>query len=202
MKPIKIDPANAEKIEATLKAVNGKAHEHAFTTFRAIDNLAEDAESALFRVLGAKKHFPGATYNAESGDSVATAYKYTRLGTVVVLERRSSAWYLTHVAQEKIWSSGGDRTLYLTPEQDEIAVAYTRKWYIVENQPRVETGYRIYDTEEGALGWFTTYEAALTAFTNYAEKRGCAKNILTIMKVVTTTKSGISTVEESTIYGE
>ena len=118
MKPIKIHKPNAEAIEAALKAANGTAVEHTFTTFEEVSALAEEAEKQVSALLPIKGR-PGARYVKASGDSVPNSYRGRRVATGVVLERHSLAWYLVSVERVMLFQTGGGPgQLCLTKEQD------------------------------------------------------------------------------------
>lgn len=128
---MKIELKNAAAIEARLKQVNGRAEQHAYTTFREIECLAAAAEKRLLDLVY-KKDAPGAVYCETSGGRVPNSYRSTRNGTSVRLERKTAGWYLADVSQTTIYQDGGgDGVLILTPGQDAAAVALFRKQYRV-----------------------------------------------------------------------
>lgn len=132
MKDIKITASNLPAIEAALAQVNGKASEHTYTNAADIVRLAQRAENAVARLVGAKKHAPGAQMRALSGEAVSNSYNskgYTRAATWVNIERKSSAWYLTRCERGDVGQGGGYERLMLTPAQDALAVAKFRKSY-------------------------------------------------------------------------
>lgn len=131
MKAIKIIPDNFAAIVAALAAVNGKAAEHCYTTADEIEALAKSAENKLERLGLPKAERPGAKVFATSGATVASAYKYGRKATYVVIERKGAGWYLTAVASSNIFKEGGATRMLLTKAQDERAVATLRKQYSV-----------------------------------------------------------------------
>lgn len=55
MKPIKIVRENKELIEDALLKVNGRCHEHAFTLYCEIEQIAQRADSLAFNLLKNKK---------------------------------------------------------------------------------------------------------------------------------------------------
>jgi len=133
MKEIKITLANAQKIEAVLRAINLKSTAHTYTSIADIESLVVDAESRLVNLLGAKKHFPGAIFDATSGGAVANAYKYSRDATRVTLTRKSSEWYLVAAVSTIIYKEGGKKTLRLTESQDTIVYKKVRTNYILQS---------------------------------------------------------------------
>ena len=115
---IKIVVENAAKIEAALLAVNGKTALHAYTTFAEIASQADQDKSVMSFGLP-KSQLSGTRVVSTSGDRVANAYKYSRTGTRITMERGSSAWYLIGVESANLWSNGGGMDKYiLTAEQD------------------------------------------------------------------------------------
>jgi len=133
MKEIKITLANAQKIEAVLHEINAKKIEHTYTSFDDIESLVADAESRLVNLLGAKKHFVGALFDATSGAAVPNAYKYSRIGTHVTLTRKAGGWYLADVVSTVIYKDAGKKSLKLTCDQDAIACEKMRKNYILQS---------------------------------------------------------------------
>ena len=132
IKAIKIEEANAQAIEAALKAANGKAKDHVYKEFGEILFLAQYAEQSMERMGIAKARRAGASVEATSGKPVPNAYKYSRAASRVKVERRSSAWYLTDIELVTIWKDGGVVSIQLTKAQDEEAVANLRKKYQVK----------------------------------------------------------------------
>lgn len=125
MKAIKIIPSNAAAIEAALKAVNGKAEAHAYTSYYEIVELVANADAELARIDLPRSMHAGAEYRALSGEKVNGTYAKkarTRAATRVRLERRSSAWYLTSIEAAEVWQQGGSQRLVITPEQQAEAL--------------------------------------------------------------------------------
>ena len=129
MKEIKITQANAQKIEAELREINLKSTAHTYTRFDQIEALVEDAESRLTALLGAKKHFVGALFDATSGFAVGNSYKYSRDATRVTLVRKAGGWYLADAVSTAIYHAGGKKILSLTAAQDVIACQTVRTNY-------------------------------------------------------------------------
>ena len=132
MKAIKITPANKSAIETELAAANGKAEAHAYTSYTDIADLAESANGRVLRILGAKKHIPGAVVTALSGDAVSNAYArkgFSRAGTAIRLECRSTGWFLAAVSRCDVYTEGGYESLTLTAAQDVRAVVVLRTQY-------------------------------------------------------------------------
>ena len=127
---IKIDTKNIGKINAALTAVNGTAVDHTYDADDII-KLAVEAEAFAVSLFDNKKHTVGARYNAESGSKVASAYKYSRISTVVSLERFSTGWFLVAASRGTIWSSGGSSRLFLDVAQDFLAAEKARSRYTV-----------------------------------------------------------------------
>ena len=133
MKEIKITQANSKKIELALANANGKSTAHTFVNFAQIEELIADAESRLVNLLGAKKHFPKAIFDATSGAAVHNAYKYSRDATCVTLTRKSSEWYLVAAVSKVIYKEGGKKILRLTEDQDTIACEKMRTNYSIQS---------------------------------------------------------------------
>lgn len=126
---IKIESKNASAIEAALLSVNGRAHDHAYTTFSAIEKIAKKSEILAVGLVGSQKSAIGAVMDSTSGERMPRAYKYSRVGTTVTIERCSTGWFLVGVAAETLFQEGGKDRLTLTEAQDLAAVAKTRSQY-------------------------------------------------------------------------
>ena len=131
MKPIKFEKTNAEKINAILDTVNGRASDHTYCKFTDFESDAENVISRVEKLLGGKKYCPGAKFSIESGSSVPSAYKYTRIGTQVNFECRASGWFVTEIKRADIWAKGGESKIVLTPDHHEQAVIVLKSGYVV-----------------------------------------------------------------------
>ena len=133
--PIRITKANIEAIEGALKAANGRATLHAYTTFVEIEATAFAAEAKLEALGLPKAQRAGAQWSEISGSAVAASYAkraFHRAATSVRLERRSGGWCLVSAIATMIGASGGGKgTLTLTAEQDAEAVCRLRAGYSV-----------------------------------------------------------------------
>ena len=132
MKELKITLANAQKIEEALREVNLKSTAHTYTQFAQIEELIVDAESRLTNLIGAKKHFVGARFDATSGATVPNSYQYSRDATSVTLTRKGSGWYLTDAVSTVIYKDAGKKILRLTESQDAIACEKLRTNYSIQ----------------------------------------------------------------------
>ena len=135
MKSIAITVANADAIEAALRAINLKSIAHTFTTFREVEANAECAEKKILTLVGSKKNAVGAQYSAGSGESVPNAYKYSRTGTVLKLLRKTSGWYLVGVFSSTLHKGGGKQIITLTVKQSARALAEFSAQWTVEPAP-------------------------------------------------------------------
>ena len=132
MKPIKLKRENEQKIDAALATVNGKARTHSYGSMWDLTMVADKADRMLAGYGIPKKQWVGAAVTAVSGDRVPNAYNrkgHTRIATKVTLERRATGWFLTEIGRTEIYQEGGSTTLYLTEQQDEIAVRILRMHY-------------------------------------------------------------------------
>ena len=132
MKEIKITQSNSKKIELALANENGKSTAHTYTQFDEIEALIVDAETRLTNLIGAKKYFVGAIFDAISGYAVGNAYKYSREATRVTLTRKGSGWFLTDVVSTVIYKDAGKKILRLTCDQDAIVYKKVRTNYSLQ----------------------------------------------------------------------
>ena len=131
MNNIKFDIKNAAKINALLGEVNGRASGHTYCQFEDFKTEAERFISKIEALLGGKKYSVGAKFSIESGGSVKSAYKYTRIGTRISLERRASGWFITGIERAYIWARGGESKIVLTQAHHDQAVKVLSDGYII-----------------------------------------------------------------------
>lgn len=131
MKPIKLVKSNAEKINIILNEVNGRAADHTYYNYKDVEIDAAIVIGKVEKLLGGKKHNAGVVIAIESGDPVPSAYKYTRIATRVVLECRSSGWFITYIGRVDIWKKGGESTIHFTQAHHERATEVLRGEYVV-----------------------------------------------------------------------
>lgn len=131
MKAIKILQKNAKDIEDALREVNGKAHKHAYTTYREIEKCMLTAQAELNLLLYPKDHI-GARWVKTSGNHVARASRNMQEATTITLERRSTGWFLVELCAVQIGVSGGGYgQIYLTPDQERAAYERLSKQFLV-----------------------------------------------------------------------
>jgi len=136
MKPIKISEANKAAIVAELARVNGKAFAHAYATYAEVANEADYADKKILGLVGSKKVMVGAKLQTTSGDTMPGAYKYSRIGTTLVLVYKSSGWHLESVGTAHLYKEGGRREIVLTTAQSDKAKAdYAKQWSVVQVAP-------------------------------------------------------------------
>ena len=119
-------------VETALSLVNGKSKEHTFTDYLQISSVVQDAESGLEKLGILKKDAVGAKFIAYSGKTVTHSYKYSRTGTVIHLERKSSGWHLTSIMPVNLYQKPPHNQFILTEKQDACAIAALRQKYNIE----------------------------------------------------------------------
>lgn len=130
-KAIKITDSNKDVIESLLKQINGRSVTHVYSSFKDVESIVSHAEKQLASLRLPKKMYKDAKYTSVSGDSVASAYKYGRNATEIVIVRKSAAWYVEKVRSVNVFASGGNDRLYLTEKQDIEVVKKVRQLYNV-----------------------------------------------------------------------
>ena len=139
-KAVKISEKNTPMIEAILANANGAATAHTYTSADEIIKLATLAENKVVGLLGSQKAAAGTLAFSKSGSAVLNAYRHTRTGTVVTLERRSTGWFLTDAVKCILYKEGGyDIKLRLTVEQDTQAIAVLHRQYSYPHGSVAET---------------------------------------------------------------
>lgn len=112
----------ADKAEALLCRVNGKATKHTFTSWRDLRAIAIESEKQLVSSGVSLKARVGCTVTATSGGSVASAYKYSRECTRVTLKRGSSGWYLIDASRVSIYKIAPKNSITLTDAAKESVI--------------------------------------------------------------------------------
>jgi hypothetical protein len=133
MKPIKINVENFPAIASALKAVNGKASTHTFTTGGDVHAIADLAEAKLDALNLPKNHRAGAVFIAQSGEVLPARYGYKAQSTNIRIERRSTGWVLTDITISVLYpKSKPDRFLVMTEVQDTKAIEVLRRAYLIK----------------------------------------------------------------------
>jgi len=128
---IKINDKNNALIQFELGEANGKANAHTFRWAVEIIAVAKDAEAQLESLNLAKGSRSGAIATANSGGSVANAYKYSRITSIATLVRGSSAWFLTSLSSSETFrKTAGGVHVSLTSEQDAEVTAKFRARFL------------------------------------------------------------------------
>ena len=128
---IKICTKNLPKLDAALAVVNGKAKDH---TYSGYDLLAVSAaaEAYALNILQNQRWIVLAQWQSESGSAVSSAYKYSRISTIVCIKRGKSGWYLIDARAGSVYSKGGKARLILTVVQANHAAALAAQRYTVK----------------------------------------------------------------------
>ena len=127
---IKIDSKNSAALEAAFKNTNGKATAHTFKFASDLIECARQAEAKLNQLALKKDSRSGAIATANSGGSVANAYKYSRITSTATLVRGSSAWFLIDLlTSESFRRTAGGVYVSLTSSQDaEVTATFRSKF--------------------------------------------------------------------------
>lgn len=123
---------NSNAAQEALDKVNGRAKEHTYQK-EDLGFITRQTEVTLRNLGIPKAKWKGAEVYATSGTQTTGSYKWRRKATAVRLLRGGSGWFLIEAQDTLVGvQGGGGDTLYLTREQDEIAVANLRKGYRVQ----------------------------------------------------------------------
>jgi len=127
---IKISTQNTAALEAALINGNGRATAHTFNFPSDLIYCALLAEAQLDKLALKKASRIGAIATANSGKSVANAYKYSRITSTATLVRGSSAWFLIDLlTSESFDRTAGAVYVSLTASQDAEVTATFRSQY-------------------------------------------------------------------------
>ncbi len=117
---IRVCKENQERIERTLKAVNGKATAHTITSYYNIEWITRAAKQKIQTALGSIKAGKGVVLHFVSGERVANSYRYCRKATHVVLQFNVKLEaFLVSVSPATIYKDGGRAWIEYTDEQKE-----------------------------------------------------------------------------------
>jgi hypothetical protein len=100
---MKINLKNDTKINAALRAINGRSSSFCYTDAYQIRALATRADALLAERGVYKKHANGSKLEARMAGPTANRYKYSANATAVTLIRTSGAWFMTDVEMETVY---------------------------------------------------------------------------------------------------
>ena len=100
---MKINIKDDIKINAALRAVNGRSASFCYTDAYQIRTLAARADALLTERGVYKKHASGSKLEARMAGPSANRYKYEANATAVTLIRTSGAWFMTDVGMETVY---------------------------------------------------------------------------------------------------
>ena len=126
---IKVSITNKDKIEAALKAVNGRAESFTFTDYFDVESIVAHAEYKL-QLTNIPKHMrKGATISADSGGyKLPRSYKYKRKVTHITLYRGERSWFIVEISAAFLYPNESmNSTLYMTQRQKSRAVSEFKK---------------------------------------------------------------------------
>lgn len=129
-KQIKIAASSLEKIKALVASMHGKSTAHTFSA-EDILVLAATAERKLEAFGLTKAEMVGARISFYSGDEVPNSYKWTREGSVISIERRSTGWFIMALAGISLHKKPAKDAVVLTAAQDDAVVRRIRQQYAV-----------------------------------------------------------------------
>lgn len=123
--------ANLALIQSALDEIQGRAYADTLTAKDVID-LAAAAESAMDNTGIAASYRQGATFSSTPSGPSANAYKYGRVGTAVVLERKSRGWSLIRAIRVTVWpKQRGRDVLTITPAQKVVIFRLAMRAYSI-----------------------------------------------------------------------
>jgi len=100
---MKINIKDDIKINAALRAVNGRSASFCYTDAYQIRALADRANDMLTERGVYKKNAPGSILTARMAGPSANRYKYSANANSVTLTRTSGAWFMTDVGMEIVY---------------------------------------------------------------------------------------------------
>jgi len=130
MRPIAIKRANAERIEAALKDVNGSATSQTITHYYEVLGAVKAAEHRL-SVLP-KAMWRGVAVSYTPAGPSASSYKYRAITTTVHLDRTSSGWTMKRALRDEVM-----------PKRPESCVVYVSREQADEIKRRSIMGFKV-----------------------------------------------------------
>lgn len=100
---MKINIQNDKKINAALRAVNGRSAAFCYTDASELRALAQQADNTLNKRGVRKKNAPGTELTARMAGPYANRYRYSANANSVTLVRSSTAWFLTDIGMEMVY---------------------------------------------------------------------------------------------------
>ena len=100
---MKINVKNDTKINAALRAVNGRSASFCYTSASQIRALADRADATLNDRGVRKKNASGTKLTARMAGPSANRYRYPANANGVTLLRTSGAWFMTDVWKEVVY---------------------------------------------------------------------------------------------------
>ena len=129
--PIPVKEANSDLIQSVLDCVQGRAHADILSS-RDVLQIAVAGESALESSGIASSYRPGATFSSTPSGPSANAYRYSREGTSVVLERKASGWSLVRAFRVTVWpKQRGRELLTITSMQKRVVLRLAMRAYAI-----------------------------------------------------------------------
>lgn len=104
MKALKVSTENQEAIEAALKAENGRAKTHTFSTFEEVQEVANAVENELNELDLPKTYRPGAKVVVRSKNYLPRSHRGA-WATELTLVRKTTGWFVKHI--EPLFVGGG-----------------------------------------------------------------------------------------------
>jgi hypothetical protein len=100
---MKINLKNDTKINAALRAINGRSASFCYTAAGELRALAARADALLTKRGVYKKHASGSKLEARMAGPTANRYKYSANANSVTLIRTSGSWFMTDVSMETVY---------------------------------------------------------------------------------------------------
>lgn len=120
--PIAIDPKNRALLQQCLDTLQGRAYADVLTADDVM-NHANAAERSLESAGIAPSYRIGASFSVSPSGPSANAYKYSRDGTVIQLERKSRGWLLVRAFRVTVWPrQRGRQVLTMTFQQKRLVL--------------------------------------------------------------------------------
>jgi len=129
--PILVKQANLGLIQSVLDRVQGRAYADILSS-KDVVQIAVAAESALESSGIAASYRAGATFSSTPCGPSANAYRYSREGTSVVLERKASGWSVVRAFRITVWpKQRGRELLTITPMQKRVVLRLAMRAYAI-----------------------------------------------------------------------
>lgn len=124
IKPIKVTDANASKIEAAIKAAEGRATQRTVSVLDVFSDIGS-AEARLTALGIPKKYWEGTHIVTEESFSLPNSYGHSAESIVAYTTREKGSWKFTRAARGFCGKTGASRVILSKEAMEHIPRVYS-----------------------------------------------------------------------------